>query len=107
MNGIVIGDPTAETPPPSQEWRDLPVWARIVEIKKCFPGITVLRATDVGDITIKWPGEDQPAAARGEMMRRMEALLRERFGGVYLYLQPQADRNVIRNLRGVNLDESM
>ena len=106
MNGITIGDPTADTPPPNELWRNATDTGRrrMIRFYLYEYDLAGMRVSDTGDITIEWVGEDLTAASRGETVRRMESILRERFGGVYLYLKPQADRNVIRKLRGVNLD---
>lgn len=101
--GIDLSHAWTETPSPSLQWQTLNNEQRIDLIRResQFAPLECLGASADGLITLKLWGEFS-AGQRGELLRKMEYALRlHKAPGITVYLEAAADKNALRQLRGV------
>ena len=107
---VTIGNPYAESPKPSAEWAGFNDDARaalaagILVRYGITESVEVVKAAANGNVTVRLKGHPN-AADRGVMLREYERQLWDVSPGLYVYVEPEADRNRLRQLRGVKVKE--
>ena len=98
----------ANSPEPSQHWILLSEKERLALISKeldssSWRDVEILRARNNGYVTVALVKALTPAE-RGQFLLDLEELLkREIDTGLTVWLEPQADKSVLRKLRGVEV----
>lgn len=98
----------AETPKPSADWLALSQPERVAVVQERITEngwagvVTCLSADDSGRVIVELAG-DFAAAQRGTLLRSLERHLKRIDPALAVYLQPKADKNRLRLLRGVTV----
>lgn len=108
MSGIDLSHATAITPHPGPQWLALSEAQKLTAVNNLFKekefAIEAVSANEKADVTVEISPE-LDAAARGEMLRKAEKVLKQHIDeSLVLWLPTETDRNTIRRFRGVSID---
>ena len=104
--GVTIGDPWAETPAPAGWWRGATAAQRSAAVAQLIgPEFELVEARESGAVTLALR-ISMNAAERGLFLRAAERLLKDGVDpAIIVHLAAKQDRNILRRLRGVEVQD--
>jgi len=109
VNKLLIKNQSANTPLPSQSWRELPetsrvaLICRIISEKALFADIEVSSANIDGHINITLKSMLSPHL-RGELLLDFEEVIKNTVDpGLTVWCNPIGDKSSLRRLRGIEI----